>query len=59
MAYEENAEFASLHSEGTYQAPVGDHGHLRGRKEPPATRQDTGRGGSEGGEVAAGRDWRP
>ena len=37
MADEEDTELASPHNEGTYQALVGDHGHLRGREEPPAT----------------------
>ena len=37
MADEEDMELASPHNEGTYQAPVGDHGQLRAREEPPAT----------------------
>ena len=37
MADQEDAEFASPHRWGAYQAPEGDRGHLRERKEPPAT----------------------
>ena len=37
MVYYEDMEFESPHNQGTYQAPVGNHGHLRGREEPLAT----------------------
>ena len=37
MEDQEDAEFTSPHNQGTYQAQVGDHGHLRDQEQPPAT----------------------
>ena len=53
MAYKEDAESASSHNQGTYQALVGDHGHLRGREEPQQLRRMWGMG-----EVKGEEKWR-
>ena len=53
MAYKEDAESASSHNQGTNQALVGDHGHLRGREEPQQLRRMWGVG-----EVKGEEKWR-
>ena len=45
-------EFASLHNQGTYQALVGDHGHLRGWEE--LLSNWVGHGEEEGGRISGG-----